>query len=171
MSIFSKFKKKKVKEEVEKDQKFTNSEVKVVEKVASPKKSAKTKLADEPSVASLEQEDEKAATEEAKTKKIAIKDKASIYAFNVLLGPVISEKSAQLHSQNQYVFKINPTANKVQVKQAIYELYNAKPVSIRIINMTGKKVIRGRVTGKTKAYKKAIVIMKKGVELPVYEGV
>ena len=60
---------------------------------------------------------------------------------------------------------------KVQIKKAIEELYKAKPIRVRIINVSGKFVTRGKVSGRTSAYKKAIVVMPKGVKLPVYEGV
>lgn len=92
------------------------------------------------------------------------------YAHRVLLRPIISEKTAHLSVMNQYVFEIAHSANKVMVKRAIRELYDAAPTRVRIITMGGKRVVRGRVTGTTSSYKKAIVTMPKGVSLPVYQG-
>lgn len=93
------------------------------------------------------------------------------YGHAILLKPVVSEKSAHLHGFNQYVFKVAMTANKVSIKKAIKETYNAEPATVRIIKMQGKTVMRGRTKGFTNSYKKAIITMPKGVTLPIYEGV
>src|SRR3989344_5263718 len=88
-------------------------------------------------------------------------------AHRVLLKPVISEKSAMLHSYNQYVFMVHPDANKIQIKQAVREIYKSMPLDVRIIVMEGKKVTRGTVRGQRRAFKKAVVTMPKGVVLPL----
>lgn len=92
-------------------------------------------------------------------------------AHNILLRPVVSEKSTHLHSFNQYVFKVNPRASKNQIAQAMFDTYNARPESVHIIRVAGKKITRGKVKGQRAAYKKAVVKMPKGVTLPIYEGV
>jgi len=95
----------------------------------------------------------------------------SNYAHRVLLKPMITEKSAHLHEANQYVFKVAQSANKAMIKQAIKEAYGVLPVKVNIISQSGKWVQRGRYVGQRSDYKKAIVILKKGESIKVYEGV
>jgi large subunit ribosomal protein L23 len=61
--------------------------------------------------------------------------------------------------------------NKVEVKKAIRVIYKVDPVSVNIANFSGKKVRYGRRSGKTKDWKKAIVTLKSGDKIQVYEGV
>lgn len=189
MSFFDKFKKKKKDKKekkeapVEKTGKEEPAKVKDVKDAKKEKPVAKSGKEKPIKVAVPKKEKEKEkvkketkveATQEkssAKSAELAMSEKASSNAARVLLAPVISEKSAELHSLNQYVFKVSISANKVQIKKAIEEIYKAKPVRIRIINVSGKYVTRGKVSGRTSDYKKAIVVMPKGVKLPVYEGV
>lgn len=121
-----------------------------------------------PAVLTVRQEQEAAQkTSGAKVKKYT----TGIVAHHILLKPIVSEKSARLHTFRQYVFKVSPNANKVSVKKAIYEAYHEEPSSVRIIRVQGKHVVRGKVRGQRSSYKKAIVMMPKGVTLPIYEGV
>lgn len=92
-------------------------------------------------------------------------------AYRILVKPLISEKAAALGGENKYVFLVNTDANKISVKKAIEEVYNVKPIAVNIINMEGKVVRRGRVSGQRKDYKKAIITLKKGDSITVYEGV
>ncbi|MEK7583864.1 MAG: 50S ribosomal protein L23 [Patescibacteria group bacterium] len=94
------------------------------------------------------------------------------YAHHVLIRPVISEKSTRLHSSNQYVFIVAPAANKIMIQKAIFETYNARPKAVKIIRLRGKVMTsRGMYRGVRKDYKKAVVVMPKGVTLPIYESV
>src|SRR3989338_4280286 len=94
------------------------------------------------------------------------------YAHRVLIRPVISEKSTRLHSSNQYVFMVATVANKVMIQKAIFETYNARPKTVKIIRLRGKVMTsRGMYRGVRKDYKKAVVVMPKGVTLPIYESV
>ncbi len=120
--------------------------------------------------------EEREAAEVVKTEKrgpaaAKVSTTGGVYAHSVLLKPIVSEKSAHLHAFNQYVFKVSPLANKVSVKKAIKETYNADPLEVRIVRMRGKMIMSGRTKGVRNAYKKAIVRMPKGVTLPIYEGV
>jgi len=94
-------------------------------------------------------------TDEAvlKTDKVVSPKTASI-----LLRPVISEKATFANSLNQYVFAVNNKANKVEIKKAM-------------INELGKNVRVGRRFGKRKNTKKAIVTLKKGDSITIYEGI
>jgi large subunit ribosomal protein L23 len=92
-------------------------------------------------------------------------------AYRVLVKPMVTEKATNLSSENQYVFMVDIDANKIDVARAIFEVYGVKPVSINMIKSKGKTVRRGRITGRRKDFKKAIVKLKKGETISVYEGV
>jgi len=109
-------------------------------------------------------------TVEGKVKKDKDK-KVSGRAYRVLVKPMVTEKATNLSAVNQYVFMIDNDANKIEVAKAIYEVYGIKPTEVNIIKVKGKKVNRGKITGKRKDFKKAIVTLKKGESISVYEGV
>ena len=97
--------------------------------------------------------------------------KISGQAYRVLIKPMITEKASALGASNQYVFMVGINTNKIQVAKAIQEVYGVKPLSVNIIKVKGKKVSRGRITGKRKDFKKAVITLKKGDTISVYEGV
>ena len=88
-----------------------------------------------------------------------------------LIKPLISEKSTMVHALNKYIFEVSQDANKVEVKKAIQELYNVRPIKVNMIISDGKYVRYGRNYGKTKKVKKAIVTLKKGDSIKLYEGI
>lgn len=90
---------------------------------------------------------------------------------SIVLKPVVTEKSAILASKNMYVFAVKEDANKLEVAQAIKQMYEVNPRSVNILNVRGKIVRRGRISGKRKGWKKAIVTLPKGKTLNLYEGV
>lgn len=89
----------------------------------------------------------------------------------VILSPVISEKAAHLADMNQYVFRVESSSNRVQVRQAFVDLYGVQPSRINIVNVPGKSVRFGRRTGRRSGWKKAIITVPKGSSIQVYEGV
>ena len=80
----------------------------------------------------------------------------------ILLAPVLTEKSGNQESLGKYVFFVSSKATKVEVAAAVRDLYGVKPTSVRIVNVKGKKVRFGRIQGRKKDRKKAIVTLKKG---------
>ena len=82
--------------------------------------------------------------------------------MNVILAPVITEKSESLKENNVYVFKVKPTANKTQIKNEIEKAFGVKVVSVNTVNAVQKKKRVGRYTGLTSAYKKAYVKLAEG---------
>ena len=89
---------------------------------------------------------------------------------SVLIEPVLSEKSNLMRESGKYVFKVDPRADKLLVMEAVRQLFKVTPVSCRIINVTSKpKRLRGR-PGRTAEWKKAIVTVKKGETIRVFEG-
>jgi large subunit ribosomal protein L23 len=82
---------------------------------------------------------------------------------DVLLAPVISEKSYGLLDENQYTFVVRPDANKTQIKIAVEQVFNVKVLNVNTINRQGKrKRSRGAQMGKRKDTKRAIVTLKSG---------
>ena len=79
---------------------------------------------------------------------------------DVIIAPVVTEKSAANAEKNVYTFKVMKSANKIQIKDAIEKSFGVKVESINTLNTKPKKRRVGRYTGTTKAYKKAIVTLK-----------
>jgi len=92
-------------------------------------------------------------------------------AYRVLVRPLITEKVAKLSAQNKYAFEIFNKTNKIEVAKAIKEVYGVKPTAVNIVSVKGKRVRSGKVSGRRKDWKKAIVTLSKGQEIKVYEGV
>jgi len=109
--------------------------------------------------------------DEAKKVKLPKKEKEISLASSVIVRPLVTEKSAILASKNMYVFVVKNDANRIQVAAAVKAMYDIKPLTVNVMNVRGKTVRRGRVEGKRKAWKKAIVTLPKGKSLNIYEGV
>ena len=89
----------------------------------------------------------------------------------ILIEPVLSEKANLLREGGKYVFKVDPRANKIQIKEAVRQLYNVHPVSCNVMRVGGKpKRLRSR-PGYTSSWKKAIVKLPKGEKISIFEGV
>lgn len=109
---------------------------------------------------------------ETKKEKSAVKaNKGLSLAYRVLVKPLVTEKATNLSGQNKYVFIVDISTNKIEVAKAISEVYGVKPSQVNIVKMKGKQVSRGRTIGRRKDFKKAIVTLKKGETIKVYEGV
>jgi len=90
---------------------------------------------------------------------------------DIILRPVLTEKSTQLReAQNKYCFVVQPKANKSEVKRAVEETLNVKVENVRIVNVLGKEKRLGRFSGKRSDWKKAIVTLKEGEKLTLFEG-
>ncbi|HFC76689.1 MAG TPA: 50S ribosomal protein L23 [Candidatus Moranbacteria bacterium] len=90
-------------------------------------------------------------------------------AYRFILRPWITEKTQGLMSENKYVFKLRLKTTKSQVKSAVEKLYNVEVDKINIVNIPQKKRRFGRVIGKKSAIKKAIVTLKKGHKIEIFE--
>ena len=89
----------------------------------------------------------------------------------ILIEPVLSEKVNLLREEGKYVFKVDPRANKAQIKEAVAKLYNVHPVSCNVMRVGGKpKRLRSR-PGYTSSWKKAIVKLPKDEKIGIFEGV
>ena len=95
----------------------------------------------------------------------------SLHPNEVLLAPVVSEKSyAQIELNNTYSFRIHPDAHKTQVRQAVEELFDVKVVGVNIVKMPAKPKRRGMIKGTRPGWKKAIVELKAGDTIEIFEG-
>ncbi len=95
----------------------------------------------------------------------------SVLTARTIVGPVASEKSAQLAAKNVYAFYVAVDANRITVKQAIRELYNVTPVKVNIMNIRGTARRFGRFNGRTNNLKKALVTLPTGSHLDIFETV
>lgn len=84
---------------------------------------------------------------------------------DIIIAPVITEKSAMQAENNVYTFKVAASANKIEIKKAIEEAFDVKVEKVNTLNTKSKDKRVGRYTGKTKTYKKAIVTLKDGEKI------
>ena len=94
----------------------------------------------------------------------------SSIAYRVLIEPIITEAATVLAGENKYVFKIASKATKAEVKKAVEEIFKVSVLSVRTINVIGKKRMRGRIEGHKTGTKKAIVKIKEGESINIYEN-
>jgi len=119
------------------------------------------------------EEEEKKDKEEkqALTQKTEIKEQRKLLEkaklFDIILAPIITEKSTRLMEKNQYQFKVKKDANKTLIKQAIEEIYGVKVEKVRTIKVPEKPRRLGRFFGKKPGYKKAIVTLKEGYSIEI----
>lgn len=90
-------------------------------------------------------------------------------AYDVIIRPLITEKTTSLVEKGKYTFEVKHGANKIEVKKAIEELFDVNVVSINIINVRKKARRVGRYDGFTPAVRKAIVTLQEGQTLDVFE--
>ena len=97
---------------------------------------------------------------------------ASIQYYDVIIRPVITEKSMADMGEKKYTFLVHPEANKTQIKEAVEKMFEGTKVkSVNTINSDGKKKRRGMVVGKTAKTKKAIVALtEESKDIESFEG-
>ena len=96
--------------------------------------------------------------------------------MKVIIKPIVTEKMTLLTDKlNRYGFKVNPDANKLQIKKAVEEMYNVTVTDINTANYDGKKKSRytktGLISGRTAAFKKAVVTLKEGDNIDFYSNI
>jgi large subunit ribosomal protein L23 len=88
----------------------------------------------------------------------------------VIIRPVVSEKSYVLSEANRYTFRVHGDAHKTQIRQAVQELFEVNVVGVRTLSVKSKPKRRGAVRGRTRAWKKAIVEIAPGQQIPIFHG-
>jgi len=92
--------------------------------------------------------------------------------YDIIRRPIVTEKSTDLREEaNQIVFEVAPDANKIEIKQAVEALFKVKVQQVRTIKVRGKKRRLGLSVGKRPDWKKAIVKLRPGDTIQVFEGV
>jgi large subunit ribosomal protein L23 len=92
--------------------------------------------------------------------------------YDMIIKPVVTEKTTeQKEGDNQITFEVNPKTNRIEVKRAIENIFNVKVEAVRTMNVKGKVKRRGRVIGKRKNWKKAIVTLMPGQRIDFFDGV
>lgn len=93
------------------------------------------------------------------------------YAHEILLRPIVTEKSMLAReTHNQFFFKVNPRASKLDIANAVEKAFSVKVVEVQTVNVLGKKKRRGRLVGKRSDWKKAIVRLAQGDSIKYFEG-
>lgn len=91
-------------------------------------------------------------------------------AFDIIQGPIITEKTMGLKENfNKYTFKVAKSANKIEIKNAIEEIFKVKVLSVNTINVLPKRARVGQHVGFKPAYKKAIVKLADGNKIDAFE--
>ena len=92
--------------------------------------------------------------------------------YDIIRGPVVTEKTTlQKELHNQVTFEVDKRANRMEIKDAVEKAFNIQVQQVRTIQMKGKVKQRGRIVGKRKDWKKAIVTLMPGQRIDFFEGV
>ena len=88
----------------------------------------------------------------------------------VIIRPVVSEKTFVLAEAGKYTFRVHDHAHKTQIRQAIEQLFDVKVVDIRTASVKSKPKRRGHTSGRTRQWKKAVVQVRPGETIPIFQG-
>jgi len=88
----------------------------------------------------------------------------------VIIRPVVSEKSYVLAASGKYTFRVHPDAHKTQIRQAIEALFDVSVLEVRTMSVKSKPKRRGAIIGRTRQWKKAMVQVGPGDSIPIFQG-
>jgi large subunit ribosomal protein L23 len=89
---------------------------------------------------------------------------------HVIIRPVVSEKSYVLAAADRYTFRVHPEAHKTHIRQAVEALFNVHVVDVRTVSVKSKPKRRGTTQGRSREWKKAIVQVRPGETIPIFQG-
>lgn len=92
-------------------------------------------------------------------------------ARNIIIRPLITERTTMLMQEGKYVFVVPKQANKIEIGAAVEEIFKVKVAAVNTVNVMGKMKRMGRTEGKRSDYKKAIVKLAPGETIEFFEGV
>jgi large subunit ribosomal protein L23 len=93
-------------------------------------------------------------------------------AYSVIKRALITEKSAISKDEtNKYTLEVDPRANKIEIASAVEKLFKVKVLNVHVMNVAGKKKRMGKIVGRKRSWKKAMVTLSPGNRIEVYEGV
>ena len=93
-----------------------------------------------------------------------------MHAHQIILAPVVSEKSYGASMSGKYTFKVHEDAHKLQVRNAVEELFEVNVLSVNILKVQAKPKRRGAIRGTRRGWKKAVVQLKAGQTIEVFQG-
>jgi large subunit ribosomal protein L23 len=88
----------------------------------------------------------------------------------VVIRPVVSEKTYVLSAAGKYTFRVHPDAHRTQIRQAVEKMFEVKVVTVRTMSVKSKPKRRGVTRGRTRAWKKAIVEVAEGQSIPIFQS-
>jgi large subunit ribosomal protein L23 len=88
----------------------------------------------------------------------------------VIIRPVVSEKTYVLSAASRYTFRVHHEAHKTQIRQAVEALFDVHVVDVRTMSVKSKPKRRGTTRGRTREWKKAIVQVRSGESIPIFQG-
>jgi large subunit ribosomal protein L23 len=88
----------------------------------------------------------------------------------VIIRPVLSEKSYVLSGSGKYTFRVHNDAHKTQIRQAVEALFDVGVTEVRTVSVKSKPKRRGETRGRTRTWKKAIVQVREGESIPIFQG-
>ena len=92
--------------------------------------------------------------------------------YDLIKRPLITEKTnIQKDVSNQVTFEVDRRANRVEIKRAVEKIFKVSVVSVRTMQVKGKRKQRGRIVGKRRDWKKAVVTLRPGERIEFFEGV
>ena len=94
----------------------------------------------------------------------------SLHPAEILIKPVVSEKSYHQITENRYTFRVHKDAHKTQVRQAVEELFEVKVTAVNVSKVQPKPKRRGQIKGTKQGWKKAIVQVAEGQEIQIFAG-
>lgn len=89
--------------------------------------------------------------------------------YEVLVKPIVTEKSSSLMAEGKYTFRVDKASNKIEIKYAVETIFKVDVTDVKTMNMPGKRKRQGKTQGMTPAWKKAVVTLKAGQTLPIFE--
>ena len=88
----------------------------------------------------------------------------------VIIRPVVSEKSYVLAAAGKYTFRVHADAHKTQIRQAVESLFDVGVLTVHTMSVKSKPKRRGQIHGRTRSWKKAIVQVREGDSIPIFQG-
>ena len=94
----------------------------------------------------------------------------NLVAHDIIVRPVITEKSSRMMEINKFTFEVHSSANKIEIRKAVEEVFNVKVMSVHTIQVRSKQKRMGRFVGRSRSWKKAIVTLVAGERIEFFEG-
>jgi len=95
----------------------------------------------------------------------------AVHPYQVIIRPLITEKATLLASEHKYAFHVDPRANKIQIKEAVEIAFSVHVTAVNTMNVHGKRRRMGRGISRAPDWKKAIVTLREGDSIQIFEGI